>query len=211
MKNLVHSFKKMLFSQKCPICKRETDTEYYICNRCYRRLRKKGTLKKQGRYYYLYYYDEDIKSVITDYKLRNRKKLGKELASLVKKELVELIKGLKIDIVIPVPISPGRLRERGFNQVEELLEQCRIRYRKIYREKETEHMYKYLDAGKRKKNIENVFRNRDLDLNGKRILIVDDIVTTGATTEEIEKEICKNCVPDSVYIFSIAISKVFKE
>ena len=211
MKNLVRSFKRMFFSENCPICGCKTDGTYYICDSCYRKLRRKGTLKNQGNYYYLYYYDEDIKRVIADYKLNNRKMLGKELSGLVRKNLSDLIKDLKIEVVIPVPVSTKRYRERGFNQVEELLDHCKIRYQKIYREKDTEHMYKYLDPEKRKKNIADVFRNRDLNLNGKRILIVDDIVTTGTTTREMEKEIYKHSKPESIYVFSLAISKVFKE
>lgn len=71
-------------------------------------------------------------------------------------------------------------------------------------------MYELLDSESRKKNIYNAFKNRDLDLEGKNILIVDDIVTTGSTIREMIKEIEKIGSPNEIYIFSLAVSKIFK-
>ena len=119
MKSLVHSFKDLLFSRKCPICNKETNGTYYICDNCYSSLRKKGTIKNIKNYYYLYFYDKDIKRVIADYKLNNRKNLALELKTLIDKKLKLLIEELDIDKIIPVPVSKKRLLERGFNQVEE--------------------------------------------------------------------------------------------
>lgn len=210
MKSLVHSFKDLLFSRKCPICNKETNGTYYICDNCYSSLRKKGTIKNIKNYYYLYFYDKDIKRVIADYKLNNRKNLALELKTLIDKKLKLLIEELDIDKIIPVPVSKKRLLERGFNQVEEILDRCHIKYDKTYRIRDTEHMYKYQEYEKRKHNIAGVFDVSGLDLNGKNIMIVDDIVTTGSTTKEICKEINKKYRPKEIYIFSIAMSKGFK-
>ena len=48
--------------------------------------------------------------------------------------------------MIPVPISRNRMRERGFNQVEEILKELDIGYKTIDRIKDTEHMYSILEA-----------------------------------------------------------------
>lgn len=209
-KSLVQSIKELIFSQRCPICKKISQEENYICNECYIQLRKKGILKNQGNYYYLYYYNDEIKNLIADFKLKNRKKLAKEISSLMALPLKRVIAEKEIDIVLPVPISKEREKERGFNQVEELLDECRIRYKKIDREKDTKHMYELLDSKSRKKNIYNAFRNREIKLNDKNILIVDDIVTTGSTIREMIKEIKKSSSPKEIYIFSLAVSKIFK-
>lgn len=210
MKSLVRSFKELIFSQKCPICKMEVEGDYYLCNSCYRRLRNKRKLRNQGNYYYCYYYDSDIKRVIIDFKLKNRKKLGLEIAGLIEENLHSFLKEKNIDIVLPVPISRKRLSERGYNQVELLLDYCNVKYSKIYREKDTEHMYKLLNRKARLKNIRNVFNIKELSLDGKNILIVDDIVTTGATIKEIIREIEKNATPKKIYVFSIAVARIFK-
>ena len=209
-KNFAQSVKSLIFSQRCPICKKISQEDNYICNECYYSLRKKGRIKNIENYYYLYYYDEEIKNLIADFKLKNRRELGKEIATLIKKPLKELIVKKSVDIILPVPISKEREKERGFNQVEELLENCGIEYERIRREKNTKHMYELLDGGSRKENIYNAFKNEKLNIEGKNILIVDDIVTTGSTIREMIKEIKKVGSPNEIYIFSLAVSKIFK-
>ncbi|STO32015.1 DNA utilization protein GntX [Fusobacterium necrogenes] len=209
-RNFVQNIKELVFSQRCPICKKISQENNYICNECYFLLKRKGKIKNIKNYYYLYYYNEEIKSLIADFKLKNRRNLGYEIALLIKDPIKSLIKEKRIDIVLPVPISKERERERGFNQIEDLLDRCGIEYKRIIREKNTKHMYELLDSKDRKKNIYNAFKNRNLDINGKNVLIVDDIVTTGNTIKEIVKEITKIASPESIYIFSLAVSKIFK-
>lgn len=209
-KNLVQSIKNLVFSQRCPICKKISQDSSYICEECYFTLRKKGKIKNIENYYYLYYYNDEIKRLIADFKLKNRKSLGKEISSIIKRPLTELILEKEIDMILPVPISKEREKERGFNQVEELLDNCGVKYQKIEREKNTKHMYELLNSGSRKENIYNAFRNRGLDIEGKNILIVDDIVTTGSTIKEMVKEIKKVGTPNNIYVFSLAVSKIFK-
>lgn len=209
-RNFVQNIKKLVFSQRCPICKKISQENNYICNECYFLLKRKGKIKNIKNYYYLYYYNEEIKSLIADFKLKNRRNLGYEIALLIKDPIKSLIKEKRIDIVLPVPISKERERERGFNQIEDLLDRCGIEYKRIIREKNTKHMYELLDSKDRKKNIYNAFKNRNLDINGKNVLIVDDIVTTGSTIKELVKEITKIASPESIYIFSLAVSKIFK-
>lgn len=209
-RNLAQSIKELIFSKRCPICKKIVQGAGYICDNCYVKLRKKGSLKNIDRFYYLYYYDEEIKSLIADFKLKNRKQLGREIAYLMKKVLLKLIEEKGIEIILPVPISKGREKERGFNQVELVLDECGIKYEKIVREKNTKHMYELFSRKSRKENIYKAFKNESLDLNDKNILIVDDIVTTGSTIKEMIKEIERSSSPKAIYIFSLAISKRFK-
>lgn len=209
-RNFVQSIKNLVFSRRCPICKKNSRENNYICNECYYLLKKKGKIKNIENYYYLYYYNEEIKRLIADFKLENRRGLGKEIAYLIKVPLKNLLLEKKIDVILPVPISKEREKERGFNQVEELLDNCKIEYQRIRREKNTKHMYELLDSKSRKENIYNAFKNEKLNIEGKNILIVDDIVTTGSTIREMIKEIEKLGTPKEIYIFSLAVSKIFK-
>ena len=114
----------------------------------------------------------------------------------------------KIDIIIPVPISDERMLERGFNQIEYLLELLSVNYKKIQRIKDTKHMYNLKNVKKREKNVEKVFKNK-LNLTNKNVLIVDDVVTSGATIRSISEELKKNNENVNIKVFSIAIARHF--
>lgn len=103
------------------------------------------------------------------------------------------------------------MRERGFNQIEEILEELDIDYKTMDRIKDTEHMYSILEEKKREENIKKVFKHNEVDADGKNILIIDDIVTTGSTIREVVKEIRKRSSPKEIYVFSIAMSRFFKK
>lgn len=128
---------------------------------------------------------------------------------MLKKPLKYLLEDKKIDVVIPVPISKKRREERGFNQVEEILERLKIKYQRIERVKDTKHMYLLSSKESRESNIENAFGKVELNIDGKNILLVDDIVTTGSTIREIIKELKKMGKPKEIYVFSIAMAKSF--
>ena len=132
----------------------------------------------------------------------------RDIAFLIKKPIFQLIEREKIDIIIPVPISEEREIERGFNQIECLLECLDIKYKKIERIKNTKHMYTLKNNEKREKNVESAFKN-NLNLENKNVLIVDDIVTSGATINSISEELRKNNKNINIKIFSIAIARHF--
>lgn len=94
-------------------------------------------------------------------------------------------------IIIPVPLSKKRFKQRGFNQAEiiaqELANKLKIKVHNscVKRIKETEAQYKQ-DKIERRINLLNAFKVYD-DVVGKKILVVDDIFTTGATMLELAK------------------------
>jgi len=203
------TIKDFFFSRKCAVCGRIVEARgEYVCPQCLSVLRKKAALKQSGNYFYLFYYESDIKQIIAEMKLENRRYLSGTLADLCKAPLRALIEEKAVDVAIPVPVSRKRYWERGFNQVEELLRDMRITYATIEKIRDTKHMYELLDEEDRRKNIRDAFESR-LTLTGKTVLLVDDIVTTGHTTEEIIKELQKDQRPKAVYVFSVALSKVF--
>ena len=98
--------------------------------------------------------------------------------------------------------------ERGFNQIEYLLELLSVNYKKIQRIKDTKHMYNLKDVKKRAKNVKNVFKNK-LNLTNKNVLIVDDVVTSGATIHSITEELKKTNENIDIKVFSIAMARHF--
>ena len=202
------SFRFLLFDNSCSYCHKKLDREGYICSKCLEKLKREAFLKNKGNFYYVYIYEKAIRQIISDYKLRNRKDLAKDIAYLIKKPIFELIEREKIDTIIPVPISQEREIERGFNQIENLLECLDIRYKKIERIKNTKHMYSIKDNAKRERNVEKAFMSH-LSLENKNVLIVDDIVTSGATIHSISEELRKDNENINIKVFSIAIVRHF--
>ncbi len=210
MKSIIQNIRKVLFDNRCPLCEENNyDKEYEICYNCYSILEKSKSFRSFGKLYYLFDYSGDFRKLLLNYKGNSRAYYAKTIAKLIKEELFQVVYKEKIDIIIPVPINKKRYNFRGFNQVEEVLKLLKYRYYSINRVKNTKKMYKILDEEKRRLNVKNSF-DINFEINNKNILIVDDIVTTGATFGEIERTINKKGKANKIIRFAFAISKSAK-
>lgn len=202
--------RKLLFNDRCSYCGKVIENDY-LCEKCKKRLKEMSELKKRKNIYFLFFYN-DFKKIILDYKFRNRKNISKFLNEVVEPAIKRVILDEKIDMVIPIPISEERRRERGFNQVEEILKESEIHYTNIKRIKKTKYMNKMKKKDEREKNIRNSFEVEKDRFSGKKILIVDDIITTGSTMKEIERVILEKNKDVEVVFFSFSVvKKYFKE
>lgn len=110
------------------------------------------------------------------------------LGEVLSKHLVELYNQLKweIDMVVPVPLSSKRLKERGYNQAGMLGRPLAYATQKSYRpgalqrKRETRSQVG-LSARERRQNVEGAFRAQAGEVKGKVVLVVDDVTTTGST------------------------------
>jgi len=211
MKSLNQNIRALFFKNKCILCNEKVnDNLHYMCYNCHENLKSRGNLKKYNDIYYLWDYDKELKKIIEEYKFKNKLYIGELLYNLISEELNKILESEKIDMIIPIPVSKKRLRERGFNQVEELLKFGKYRYLNVERIKETRHMYTILNEDERKKNIASAFKIEKLK-NIHRVLIIDDIITTGATMKEFIKEITKENPKIEVIVFTLALSKTAKK
>jgi ComF family protein len=98
-----------------------------------------------------------------------------------------------LDLLIPVPLHARRLRERGFNQalllVKELSRRTGIPYRKTILQKEKPTVPQVnLSGPEREKGVRGTFHVVEKkELEGKSVLLIDDVYTTGATVNECSK------------------------
>lgn len=98
-----------------------------------------------------------------------------------------------MDLLIPVPLHPKRLRERGFNQAlllaKELSRRTQIPYQgRILKKKKPTPPQVQLNAGERERGVKGAFHLTDREgVEGKTILLIDDVYTTGATVNECSK------------------------
>ena len=126
-----------------------------------------------------------------------------------------LFTSLHLDAILPVPIHPKRMKKRGFNQASlfaiSLGKQLQIPvYDSIIIRTVNTLPQKNLSPEKRLENLQKAFSLHPELKNGKlpfqKVLLVDDIYTTGATMEAITR-ILKQAGVSDVYIFSICIGK----
>lgn len=118
------------------------------------------------------------------------------------------------DLILPVPLHPKRLRRRGFNQ-------ALVLGRKLFpksKERIDPHVLERhqwtctqtgLDGEERRRNVKNAFRIRNSEkIKNKKILLVDDVFTTGATVNECARILLKNKAADvKVFTFARAIDR----
>ncbi len=98
---------------------------------------------------------------------------------------------ISVDVLVPVPLSSSRLRERGFNQAQEL---ARVLGRALGRPVEPDTCHRVVDTtpqaalawSQRHKNIRNAFECTQ-DFSGRHVVLVDDVMTTGATLDELAR------------------------
>jgi len=205
----IQPIKTFIFSNKCCICNEILNkNSFYICSSCRKDLIKKIHLRNFKNVYFLLDYNPNVKLLIKNYKFYNKKYIGLLIASLIKKDLYQIIKLNHINLIIPVPISKEKYRSRGFNQVNYILDLLNIKYKKIIRNKNTYPMSLLKNNNARHLNIKSSF-SIPFNISNKNILIIDDIITTGNTVKEIKKEILKKGKPNSIFIFSIAAAKSF--
>ena len=101
----------------------------------------------------------------------------------------ERLRGRRFDVVVPVPLHATRLRERGFNQASQLAEllsaQTSIHSKPLLDRIRYTTTQTALDRSERMENLHDAFRLRkNADVRGLRVLLIDDVLTTGSTLSE---------------------------
>jgi len=91
-----------------------------------------------------------------------------------------------VDVLVPVPLHPLRRRERGFNQAEELARRLGRRYGlpvwKVLERRKATKTQASLRRSERLRNQRAAFAlKRGFDVRGRRLLVIDDVFTTGST------------------------------
>lgn len=120
----------------------------------------------------------------------------------------ERIRAAGIQRIVPVPVHPSRFRKRGFNQAGELADRLSKELKipaagLLLRVKRTDPQ-KGLGAGGRLKNLEQAFRALPEAGSFERVLLVDDIYTTGSTAEACTRALL-NAGVKKVYFFAVCI------
>ena len=173
-------------------CKKSSETS---CEDCQEWERKGKSVNHKA----LYYYNEEMKEYFQKYKFQG----DQLLAGLFAEEVKLALKKYKGYTIVPIPLSDERNEKRGFNQVTAILEAARIPYQDVLKKKNTK-----AQSQKNKKErlkTEQAFERKEFKNKSwpEKILIIDDIYTTGATIERAKEMLNVNGVKE-IRSFSLA-------
>lgn len=169
-------------------------------------------------FFALGYYEGVLRNLIISFKYHKKTFLSAFFVSELLKHLVDMtifdLSG-RFDIIIPIPLHPKKLKERGFNQSDLLaIELSRITGIEVccdaaLRIKETLPQNK-LKLEERFKNLEDAFEinsKKIYQINGKNVIIIDDILTTGATAENMARSLKRHGARNIIFL-SIAKTSI---
>lgn len=195
----------LVTSPLCPICGIPFSGagSSHICGQC----QTQPPHFESGQAHLLY--EGSARELIHYFKYSHKTHLRRPLALLALEGLTEFITGQRPDIIIPVPLHISRLQSRGFNQSVLLAEVFSSRLSipmlpdGLIRTRPTEPQID-LSAEDRRHNVRGAFAVKNPDrTNGKRILLLDDVMTTGSTVNECA-QVLKRTGATSVVVATIA-------
>lgn len=187
-------------SPACPGCGNPlAESEHSLCGDC---LRNPPPFQRTIS---PYYYAPPLIQLITRFKFNQRLVMARVFAGLLARHIE--FDTTKPECIIPVPLHPRRLRERGYNQSLEIARllgktlDIPVDYQLCQRTRYTAPQTG-LPANERKRNVKNAFGLTDT-CQYKHVAIVDDVITTGHTVAELAKLLRKNGVVE-IEVWSVA-------
>ena len=180
----------MFFPERCPYCRKLIEAEEIACKTCLPIVTKKHHPIKGGaggfRCVSSFFYDGKIRRIILRIKYRSNTQFIAQLAVFLAEDIRSIYGENCFDIITAVPMHPVDLAMREYNQsvllAKKLGEMLSIPYLEtLEKVKRTRKQHK-LTYTERKTNLSGAFKllNPE-DILGKRILLIDDIVTSGFT------------------------------
>ena len=143
----------------------------------------------------IFLYQFPIDAMMQRYKYGNSLNIGDSFGRFLSEKINSEYHSKNIDLIIPMPMHPARIKQRGFNQALEIAKVLtknqpeKLDYKIVIRQKLTPPQAS-LPLKERVKNIKGAFKVGG-DLSGNRIAIVDDVMTSGASLNELAKTLKK--------------------
>ena len=198
---IIEKIINLIYPQVCSICGKLNTKS--LCDRCKNELEKEFENKTDNyledyeknfiEHHYFFKYKNLIRNQLLSYKFQEKPYIYKTISSFLENKQKNLEKLKKYDIILVVPISRKRQRERGYNQSELIAKEIskiisvKIQKNILYKIKNTVPQ-STLNKEQRQQNVEKVYKVKNIEkIKNKKILIFDDIYTTGNTVNECAK------------------------
>ena len=201
----LRDFFNLFFPDLCVVCNNHlVNQEDLVCTKCLYNLPKTNyhndidnpvsqlfwgrTKIEYATGFFYFHKGSKYQGLMHKFKYPGNKEIGYVLGRYFGSQIKNSVFG-EIDIIIPVPLHKSKLKKRGFNQSEwlgmglsEVMEKP-LDTKSLIRNVATETQTRK-SRFERWKNVENIFKiSNEKELEGKHVLIVDDVVTTGSTLE----------------------------
>ena len=237
---LAHTFMDLLYPRRCPLCnvvlpfqrgkvcrsclERLEMIQAPVCMKCGKSIESveqeycrdcEAIPKHFKRGYPVFHYKGAIKDALYAFKYDNQRDYADFFVECVLQRYGKELQTLELDGIIPVPVHRHKRKMRGYNQAELLAKQIGRRLKiKVY----ADYLERCVDTSPQKelndkirmKNLKNAFKMSENAIKLKRVLLVDDIYTSGATIEACTSVLLAAGVED-IYYTSIAIGKGYSE
>ncbi|PMQ02488.1 MAG: hypothetical protein CBR30_02290 [Dictyoglomus sp. NZ13-RE01] len=219
-------FLDIIFPERCVLCGRYL--EGYICSKCREKLKfgenycllcgapltfpekvcynckKENNILIEG-FEFLGYYKGIWEDLISKFKFEHKPYIAKTFAKMGRERI--LSRNWDIDLITYVPMWKDKEKKRGYNQsyilAKYLSRELQLSVVSTLKQERPILEQKNLGRAERLENVKNAFKlMENVDIEGKNILIVDDVYTTGATIRECAKEL-RNGRCNKIYVFVI--------
>ncbi len=199
IRKITDAVSDIFFTARCPYCTTVIKRTEYACKECKKSFPNSITIRYAVGGYRCcspFPYSGKFKKAVQRFKFNNCGSFSKPLSYAMFKSIETILKDENFDLITSVPMHKNTKRERGYNQADLLAKRFSefsgIPYAETlekFKENKTQHSIK---AKERAKNVRGVYRIIDKSLvKGKKILIIDDIITTGNTLGECARILTK--------------------
>jgi ComF family protein len=227
LKEFTISFFDFFLPRFCPACQRRLNTgEKYVCSECLSKIKpadeERITAEFKRKFeqdkiisgfssIYVFEKDKELQSIIHALKYNQRFLTGKFFGMQIGRYLNSFFKQWEINLIIPVPLHSLKKAERGYNQslyiTKGISKELKIPFNSgILKRIRFTNTQTALTLKERKENVGGAFKVLDREkIKYRNILLIDDIITTGATITECGK-VLLNAGASKVYAVSVAIA-----
>lgn len=189
-----HWLLSILFPEKCTLCGRilEKD-EHDLCHKCRIEAPQCPVLTDKypfiSRWTAVWYYEDVVRKSLLRFKFSRRRHYARVYGQMLAMKLMEHNR-LDFDVVTWIPVSRKRLRKRGYDQVkliaDALCAELNLAPTPLLKKvRNNPPQSRIVGQAERRANVLGAYEVQNLEqVRGKRILLLDDIITTGATAGE---------------------------
>ncbi len=184
----------------CPKCGEPSSSDA-LCTRCRQHPLEIDAIRS------CYRYEGRLREAVLALKYQNLRAAAPDLAQLMTSSLRSL--ALDVEAIVPVPLHPRRLRERGYNQSSLLARELGkatglpVLERGLVKGRHTAPQARAADLAARRANVRDAFEASPEVVSGRRVLLIDDVCTSGSTLDAAARAL-KSAGASAVYGLTLA-------